>query len=237
MFKRILNKIKMFDSMLNNIEYLKNLEINTYSNSLINNIIGNTYLPRTGMSLTAYALAYIVNEIFINERKSIIEFGSGISTILMAKVADARKIDLNIISVDEDLAWINKMQDILITENLQKYVHFIHSPIKTIDNKMANYRWYDEKVLELGCLGIFFDMVVVDGPKAYEIGNELIRYHALHFLQNKLQTDYVVFLDDTNRNGEKSILKKWQDEFNLQFEIRNKLAIAYKGQYLFSNPI
>jgi predicted O-methyltransferase YrrM len=227
----------MLNNLINHEDYSKNLQINTYSNSLINNLIGQTHLPRTGASLKSYVLAYILNEIVINERKNIIEFGSGISTIFLAKLAFTNKINLQIISVDEDKDWIEKMQEILNAENLQNYVKFIYSPIIPISHKTEQYMWYDDKILEPGCEGIKFDMVIVDGPKAYERGKELIRYHALHFLQNKLNDAHVIFLDDVNRKGEKYIIKKWEPEFNLNFEIDNNLAIAYTGKHYFANPI
>jgi hypothetical protein len=237
MLKRIINKIKMFNNLINHENYSKNLQVNTYSNSLINNIIGHTHLPRTGASLKSYVLAYILNEIVINERKNIIEFGSGISTILLAKLAFSNKINLQIISIEEDKEWIDKIQEILIAENLQIYVKFIYSPIISINHTTRQYLWYDEKILEPGCKGIKFDMVIVDGPKAYEKGKELIRYHALHFVKNKLNEANVILLDDANRMGEKWIIKKWETEFNLKFEIDNNVAISYTGKHYFANPI
>jgi hypothetical protein len=227
----------MFNNLIKHEDYLKNLQINTYSNSLLINLIGHIHLPRTRASLKSYALVYLLNEIVINERKHIIEFGSGISTILLAKLAFSNKIDLQITSVDEDKEWIEKIQDILVAENIQKYVKFIYSPIISIHNDSEKYLWYDEKILDHECNGNKFDTVIVDGPKAYEEGKELIRYPALHFVQNKLNDAHVILLDDVNRNGEKYIIKKWKTEYNLNFEIDNNLGIAYVGKHYFANPI
>ena len=227
----------MFNDLINHEDYSKNLQINTFSNSLINNLIGHTHLPRTGASLRSYVLAYILNEIVINERKNIIEFGSGISTILLAKLAFANKIDLQIVSVDEDKGWIEKIKEILTAENIQKYVKFIYAPIISKNNRNKPILWYDDKILDRVCEGIKFDMVIVDGPKAYESGKELIRYHAVPYIKNKLNDKYVILLDDAIRRGEKWIIKKWEKEYKLKFEFDNNLAIAYEGNFYFANPL
>lgn len=237
MFDRILNKMKMFNNLINNAEYLKNMQVNTYSNALISNILGNSYLPRTGMSLSAHSLSYLLNEILINNRTNIIEFGSGISTILMAKLAVTNKIKLKITSVDEDNDWIIKLNEILSLENLQQFVEFIYAPIKNSYSQNRQYLWYDEDILNKEIKNQRFDMIIVDGPKAYEDGKSLIRYGALPFIFNKLQEDFVVFLDDINRVGEKSIITNWENEFNLKFNFDNRLAVAYKGKHFFANPI
>jgi len=47
-----------------------------------------------------------------------------------------------------------------------------------------------------------------------------------------------VYLDDANRVGEKTILKKWEDEFNIKFNISGfTLTHASKGRGFYVNPI
>jgi predicted O-methyltransferase YrrM len=234
MLNRIITKIKTFNNFINNAEYVKKLQIDTYCNTLLHNLQKDTYLPRTGMSLRPYALSYLLNEITINNRTNIIEFGSGISTIFMARLAFKNKIELKILSVDDDDNWINKLNEILSKENLTKYVQFVHAPLKLNDN---NYEWYNENIIDKSYNNQKFDLVLIDGPKAYPKGKSQIRYGALPYIYQKLKNEFIVFLDDANREGEDQIIKKWQAEFGLKFNIEKNLAIAIKGNYFFSNPI
>lgn len=234
MLKGIITKVKAFNNLINNAEYVNNLQIDTYCDNLLYNLQGNTYLPRTAMSLRPYALSYLLNEITINNRTNIIEFGSGISTIFMARLAFQNKIELKILSVDDDDNWINKLNEILSKENLTKYVQFVYAPLKLNDN---NYEWYNENIIDKSYNNQKFDLVLIDGPKAYPKGKSHIRYGALPYIYQKLKNEFIVFLDDANREGEDQIIKKWQTEFDLQFNIEKNLAIAVKGNYFFSNPI
>ena len=207
-----------------------------YSMNILSQFKFNTYIPFFGMSLSPTALVYILNEIVINNRKNIIEFGSGISTIYMAKLSKVNNLNLNIYSIDENSNWIRKVYNILVKENLDDVVTFIYSPLKFYNE---NIKWYDSFVLDNYLKNNYIcDMVLIDAPKANEKGDEEIRYWALPYMFDKLNDDYVIFLDDANREGEKNIIKKWQDEFNINFVIENDLAICYnRKQEFYLNPI
>jgi hypothetical protein len=55
--------------------------------SLMHNLIhSGKYLPFTQFSLSPYALATVMNDVVVNRRQRILEFGTGISTILTARL-------------------------------------------------------------------------------------------------------------------------------------------------------
>lgn len=207
-----------------------------YSMSILSQFKFNTYIPFFGMSLSPTSLVRILNEIVINNRKNIVEFGSGISTIYMAKLSKINNLNLNIYSVDENSNWIRKVHHILVKENLDDAVAFIYSPLKFYNE---NIKWYDSLVLDYYFKNDYnCDMVLIDAPKASEKEDEEIRYWALPYMFNRLNYDHVIFLDDANREGEKNIIKKWSEEFNINFVIENNLAIYYnRKQEFYLNPI
>ena len=66
---------------------------------LINNW---TYLPITNYSAGPIFYTHICNDIIINQRKYIVELGSGVSTILLARLIRKNRLNTRIISVDHD---------------------------------------------------------------------------------------------------------------------------------------
>ena len=233
---KVLQSIKTFFHRIIGTQQIKYIQINTYCNSLLSKIMPSYYLPRTYMSMDAYGLAYILNEIIINNRSNIIEFGSGISTILMAKIAKTNNLRLQIISIDENPGWIETLKRILVKEGLDNLVRLINAPVIKSNTDPDNY-WYDEKIIRQICEGEKFDMVIVDGPKVSDHKKELIRSQAMYFLIKNLAEDYFVYLDDANRKGERKILNRWSNELNINFQVRNQSAIAYHGKYFSADPI
>lgn len=89
-----------------------------------------TYIPFTSMSLRPYVLIYLLNEIIINNRKKIIEFGAGISTINLERIARNMGNGVKIVSVEENSEWFGLINDMLIKDNLSDYVTFFNVPLE-----------------------------------------------------------------------------------------------------------
>lgn len=230
----LLYKGRKFINKITGLDQIKIYQVNNYCNTILNKLQFKTYLPLSTFSLNSYCIAYILNDVIINNRKTIIEFGSGFSSIYLARLAQTNNIKLEIVSVDEDKAWLGLLNEILIKEKLEDQVKFILAPITSKDSE---YTWYDTKILNLACKDKKFDMIVVDGPKVQNKDLICIREHALYFLKNNLESSFVVFLDDLYRIGENKIIKKWEKDFNIDFKIKNSIAIGYSGNHFISDPI
>ena len=99
--------------------------------------------------------------------------------------------------------------------------------------------WYQYDILQeaLKPYGPF-DMVMTDGPTAYNKQIALSRYFALPFLKESLLKEYVIFLDNANRKGEKHILQLWKDEYGKHFKIYAETpGVYYQGSHFESNPV
>jgi predicted O-methyltransferase YrrM len=194
-------------------------------------------LPLNSMALRPYSLAFLLNEVIINGRKNIIEFGSGISTILLGRLLKINGIDATVKSIDQSKEWVALLNDLIHKEDLGKIVEVVYIPLEKRNEKEGSPHWYTKSIID----GLFktasFDMVVVDGPTAFEKEIEWSRYFALPFIQQRLAHNYVILLDDANRGGEKKVLQAWAQEFQLSFTIfGDTFAVAYKGDYFESNP-
>lgn len=230
MIKKIKNKIIKINNIIEK-DFYNNLQVNSYCNSLLQGILGTSYLPRTSMSLQPFALVFVLNEILLNKRKRIIECGTGISTLLMARLARLHNIDLVIDTIDEDEEWLTIIYDLIEKEDLAKYVNFIHAPILSNDGTY----WYDEQSINNKLKNEKIDMILIDGPKTFD--NKIIRYNAVKYFRKKFSNNYIIILDDANRKGEKEIINRWKKEFNIDFICENNIAYSYFGEHYISNPI
>lgn len=190
------------------------------------------YLPITTSSLKPHSLALILNEILINGRKNLIEFGSGVSTVVIARLIQANNLQAHLFSVEENESWLTIIKNTLETENLLQYVTLIHAPLINCSLAIENNLWYSvEELNRLIPPQIKFDLVLVDGPSAWRPDIELSRYPALEYMQSKLHANFSFFLDDANRRGEQKIIDMWQKKYSYSFYMLNSsLSAIHSGE-------
>ncbi|MFZ2900365.1 MAG: hypothetical protein WA004_17170 [Saprospiraceae bacterium] len=203
---------------------------------LLSPLISNhTYFPWTSSSISPSTANYIVNDILINERKKIIEFGSGLSTIIIGRFLKKFDNDSTLFSVESDEKWIETLQSFIDRENLGHHIQFIHAPIKNSPYSFKSHTaWYDSQCIEEKIEGIKFDMVIVDGPQGFL---SYSRYGALPFIKKHLNPKFSILLDDTNRKEEQEIFQKWSQEFpNLLTQRFVRFSIISSGDTFSPTP-
>ncbi len=217
---------------INQLNNYKNRIDEIYALNLLSSLFHyGQYLPITSSSLNIHSLALIINDIVVNKRESIIEFGSGISTVVLARLIKRNELKTQILSVEEDKNWIEQIRLILEKEGLLEYANLIHAPLVNSHIVIGQNKWYSLEILnDLIPKNKKFDLVIVDGPSAWHPEIELSRYPALPYLLNNLFDKFSFYLDDANRNGEQKILHLWKEKFNLCFQMINPiLAHTHRG--------
>jgi len=236
----VFKKLKMFNNLLNNhSNKLRHVE-DVYSLELLNKMTeAVNYIPFTSMSLRPYALAFLLNEMLINKRISVFEFGAGISTIMMARLAKKNKLTVKIISIEENQDWVNVVKNILVDEGIDGYVEIIYAPVVRRNFKGIENHWYDdERLKEILKNSDPFDLVMIDGPTAFNKKLALSRYYAMPFLFENLAKEHVIFLDDVNRDGEKKAMTLWDKDYGKKFTVyAGTLGVCYVGNHYESNPV
>lgn len=234
-----LDKFKELNSLLKNHskEALLSAERDKdiYCRLLLNNIFeGYEHLPITKSSMSFFAIAMIFNDIQINNRKTILEFGSGLSTILMARLIKNNKLTCRIYSVEHDKNWFDLLNTILKKENTFENVTTIYAPLSNSEKSKKNLEWYNEgSIIKQIPENTLFDLVIIDGPPAHEKSKSLSRYPALPFFKNKLNKSYSVYLDDASRNGEQEVIRYWKEELNFSFNIiNNRIALSSDDDFI-----
>jgi len=169
-------------------------------------LFGYPYLPFNGGALRPICITYILNEIIINHRQSILEFGSGLSTIIMARLIKKNKLKANIITVEHNEEWAKILKKYLEDEDLLQFVKIVRVDLKEIDTSLGAVYWYDYYKVSNIIKEMKFDLIIIDGPPANNSNIKFSRLPALEKLDNSFKSDYCLVLDDVNRKGEQQLV-------------------------------
>lgn len=166
------------------------------------------FMPWTRAAMRPSTIVHVLNEIIINKRRSIIEFGAGISTLYFAWAA--RKTKSTFISIEENEDWANMIRSMLQENDLDAHcdLHFV--PRQKVSMPGYDGSWYEVDRVKQIVGEKTLDLVVVDGPTAFRPGDGNARRPAVDVLGGNLADRYAIFLDDALRAGEQQILAAWE---------------------------
>lgn len=166
-------------------------------------------LPWSAWSLQPAACALLCERIR-GGRREVVECGSGVSTVLLARaLRDAGGGRLH--ALEHDPTWAATVRALLERERLGGVATVVEAPLGPHALARNGCGWYTaDAVEELPRGGI--DLLLVDGPPAGEPGLGEARYPALPALAARLAADALVALDDVDRPGEAAVLAAWEAE-------------------------
>ncbi len=203
---------------------------NNYALGLLQPLInGYPLLPFTGASLCPFCLAHIINDIVINRRKNIIEFGAGLSTIMIARLIKKNNLNTTILSIENNEEWAISLTEIIQCEGTNDVAEVKYVPLTACKLAVDGNDWYDVKTLKKYTKGKKYDMAIIDGPTAWQPGKGMARYPAVPFISNQLADDFSIYLDDAIRAGEQKVIKTWEEEYGIKFNIAGKTLAYYYG--------
>lgn len=187
------------------------------------------YLPFTTSSLKMKFLACMANNVVVNSKKNILEFGTGISTIILARLFKMNNIDAKVTSVDESAEWIAIIKNIIDKEGLSHFVNFVCAPtVKS--NDLENSFEYDAAILNPILNNQKFDFVIIDGPSAWQKSNIMSRASNIKHFKNCLTENFSIFVDNADREGEQKLVNKIETQLNLKSNyIDTTFAVFSKG--------
>ena len=137
----------------------------------------------------------------------ILECGSGLTTLVLADIA--RSTGAAFWSLEEDARWARRVRAALRLLRLSGRV--FTRPLRDY----GGFDWYDVGALELP----IFSLVVCDGPVGDTRGG---RYGLVPVLGGRLERDCLILLDDAGREGERSVLRRWETEHGFRCELRGR---------------
>jgi hypothetical protein len=151
-------------------------------------------------ALDAETINYLWDRIIKEHPKYILEFGSGISTLVLAKYVSTYQTDCIIISIEQSEVIRDNVLKRLNNENLSSNVNILVSDL-SIEGKLSIDINTINKILGNGKL----DWVLIDGP----FGPDGCRVWTLTDIIDFCKLGTTWFLDDSFRDKELEILSKW----------------------------
>jgi len=166
-------------------------------------------MPELGdWAMSASTLVWILDRISGSSVRTILECGSGSSTIWFATALAHRGGEGKVIALETSAEYAETTRADLARHGLQDRAEVLHAPlVDTAIPERANQPWFDLSVLpDLPPI----DLLFVDGP----VGGiaRQARYPAYPLLAERLAPGAAVVLDDTGRRDEAAIVKLWNKE-------------------------
>ena len=236
--KRIKAIIEEIDKSSYELSHHSKKADDIYAMSILQPLLTNLpYLPFNGGALRPICMAYILNEIIINQRKEILEFGSGLSTIMIARLIKKNGLNAQLISIEHNKKWSKTLQDYLANENLLQFVKIITVSLKEIETSLGNIKWYDYEMIAPEIIDKKFDFIIVDGPPANEKKIMYSRFPSFFKFEHNLADDFCLILDDANRKGEQELIKYYREHNkNIYYTLVSETLAVFRNTIDF-NPI
>jgi hypothetical protein len=180
------------------------------------------YLPWSTGAMRPAALVVVCNEVVHGARTRLVECGSGVSTVLLARLLRERGAG-SVVAVEHDGAWAALVGDLLRREQLVDVARVVHAPLE------GDPPWYAPAAL--AALDSDVDLLIVDGPPAFATGEQHRRAPALAFFEPRLVPGATVVLDDLHRRGEREVLARWQAQTCWRFRIDVAAGVAVGARH------
>jgi hypothetical protein len=160
--------------------------------------------PLRGWAISPDALSWVLADLQERTQPTVIEFGSGQSTNVLAAVVKHRGGRL--VSVEHDPEYSSVIQRQVAGCGLSEYVEVVHAPL--IPNGDPLTKSYDtSKISNIGV-----DLALIDGPPI-GLGGANTRLAPLRWAAAHLVPNGAIFLDDSNRVSEQGCIESLVREY------------------------
>ena len=238
MFRKIKKSLKKVVDL--RFIQIKDYQQTNFNYSLISQLFKkDSFIPFTNWSLSPDLILHVLNDITLNKRRSIIEFGSGSSTFYIAKLIQTLDLkSTSFVSIESNKEWFKEIQRQLRIYGIQDYVKVIYAPVIKVPDDLkfkSQESWYDIQELNSQLNpNLQFDLVMVDGP----IGGKspFARFSAIPFLKQRLGEKYSIFLDDIHRQDEQQIMREWEHSLSCRQQKNKYYAVLSNSSGFKINP-
>jgi predicted O-methyltransferase YrrM len=162
-------------------------------------------MPRPGTwAASEDLLLWLAGDVLEHRPRTVVDLGSGQSSVWMAAAMRTAGYDGRVIGVDHDEAYAQATRELARRQGVEDWLTVIHAPLREQVIEGRSVRWYDLDALA-DIEGI--DLLCIDGPPGQ--GTSHARWPALPALFARLSAKATVVLDDMIRRDEQEILEEW----------------------------
>ena len=178
-------------------------------------------------ALTPDAAVLLAREIAIRRPNTIVELGSGVSTVMVGRLLQQMGCG-HLISLDHDPEWAKETRRNILANGLQDYVEVLDAPLVRQQFDGKDFVWYQipEQLRHIEQI----DMLTVDGPPQTTDATVLARYPALPAFVDQFSEHAVIYIDDAKRDTEQEMIKEWQQQYP---RWKSKIIDTIPGTCLF----
>jgi len=154
-------------------------------------------LPATALMLTEH-----VRE--LPAGSTVLELGSGATTVWMALASHRRGGDVRIVSLEASVDYADVTRTAVRRNGVDDVVDLRVTALTPVDTKHGDQDWYEAPSWnDLSGIGLLF----IDGPPGGT--GPQARYPAVELLADRLAAGAIVVIDDADRDDEKAMLADW----------------------------
>lgn len=165
--------------------------------------------PVGGWALTAASLLQIWHIVESDQPRTIVECGSGSSTLWLAYAA--RHIEgVRIVALDHNEHYAAATCALLDLHGLSDVADVRHAPLRDVTVGGETLSWYDtDQLADVESI----DLLLVDGPP--QRTGPRARFPAVPLLRDRLATGAVILADDATRPAEQKAFAQWRAAYGV----------------------
>ncbi|WP_243060523.1 class I SAM-dependent methyltransferase [Nocardioides sp. SR21] len=163
-------------------------------------------IPPLGLwTASADLLVELVDRLVTERPATVVEGGSGVSTVVMALAAKEHGIPVKIVALEAQPVWAEHTRAMLARHGVAEYAEVRLAPLARTSIAEHETPWYDEgAIADLSGIGL----LLVDGPP--EGTGERARYPMVPLLKDKLADRCTILVDDTGRPSDADVVERWK---------------------------
>lgn len=158
-----------------------------------------------GWAASPDVLLFLVDEMVALRPNTVVECGSGVSTLWFALVIREQSLPTRVVALEHDERYVAKTRSLLARHGVAHLADVRHAPLVQLPD--GSDLWYDTQEIEdLADVGLVF----VDGPPASTSARA--RLPAAPVLLRRLAKVSTIVLDDLVRDEEKQVAALWREQ-------------------------